>query len=994
MDYSTLEREMVVGDVDYRALMKGRIRNVLLVCNSYDGFSLEEDGRIESQINQEYSGLNLNNPLMIARAESTEEAMELLNGKTEFDLVITMYNVGELDPITFSRKVKEKFPNLPVVLLFSYSHAVRRRLAEQDTSSIDYIFCWQGSADLILAIVKLIEDKMNAEHDILDVGVQAIMLVEDSVRYYSTYLPTIYKLIIQHTSSSDEALNEQQSMMRKRARPKILLATSYNEAVGIYKKYRENLLGVISDVGFVINKGDDTDTEKLDAGIDLCRLIKSESPLMPFLLQSSQKSVRVKADELGVGFLEKRSKTLLLQLNDYIRSEFAFGDLVFKEPETGIEVARVKDLRELQNTISWLPEKILTYGTSQNMISKWLLSRGLFFLGNMFKGFSPENFKTTDEMREFVIHNITEYRRYLGQAVVAKFDNRTYDDTIWFARMGNGSLGGKARGLAFLNSMLQKYHTYNKWEGVRITIPRTVVVTTDYFDEFIRENELQFVINSDMSDEDILSEFVSSRLPQALLDSLRVYIRYTKGPLAIRSSSKLEDSYYQPFAGVYSTYMIPKAGDDQMMRMLSRAIKSVYASVYFASSRAYITATNNVISDEKMAIVIQDVCGSEDGGYFLPTLSGVARSMNFYPIGDEKPEDGVVKLACGLGKAVVDGEQVLRFSPRYPKHVLQLSTPELALRETQRKVYALSTSPEKFKTSLDEAVNIAKLDLMSAKGLKAMRHVSSTWDMQSQMLVDSPFAEGRKVITCAHILKYGTFPLSEILCELLQVYQRETRCNIEIEFAVNMDTPSGEPKVFNLLQIRPIAEEMEGARLDWNKVEHEGEIIYSESAIGIGKTDSVTDIVYVKRKSFDSAATRTIAEQVQAINNRMKAEQRGYVLIGPGRWGSSDPWLGIPVSWVQISEARVIVECGLDNFRVDPSQGTHFFQNLTSFGVGYLTINPYMGDGVFNEEVLDAMPAVEETEYVRRVRFDKPLYIYVDGLSNKAIVKQEIENID
>ncbi|MBR7103025.1 MAG: phosphoenolpyruvate synthase, partial [Tidjanibacter sp.] len=462
MDYSTLEREMVVGDVNYRALMSRRIRNILLVCNSYDGFALEEDGRIESQINQEYSGLNLNNPLMIARAESTEEAMEMLSGKTEFDLIITMYNVGELDPITFSRKVKEQFPALPVVLLFSYSHAVRRRLAEQDTSSIDYIFCWQGSADLIFAIVKLIEDKMNAEHDILDVGVQAIMLVEDSVRYYSTYLPTIYKLIIQHTSASDEALNEQQSMMRKRARPKILLATSYNEALGIYQKYRENLLGVISDVGFVINNGDDTDTEKLDAGIDLCRLIKAESPLMPFLLQSSQKSVRAKADELGVGFIEKRSKTLLLQLNDYIRSEFAFGDLVFKDPETGIEVARVRDLRELQATIDWLPEKILTFGTSQNMISKWLLSRGLFFLGNMFKGVSTDHFDTTDEMRKFVIHNITEYRRYLGQAVVAKFDNKTYDDTIWFARMGNGSLGGKARGLAFLNSMLQKYHTYNK----------------------------------------------------------------------------------------------------------------------------------------------------------------------------------------------------------------------------------------------------------------------------------------------------------------------------------------------------------------------------------------------------------------------------------------------------------------------------------------------------------------------------------------------------
>ncbi len=991
-DLTTMEREMVVGDVDYRSLMSRRIRNILLVCNSYDGFALEEDGRIESQINQEYSGLNLNNPLMITRAETTEEALELLAGKTEYDLVITMYNIGELDPITFSQRIKELYPTLPIALLFSYSHAIRRTLAEQDTSTIDYIFCWQGSADLIFAIVKLIEDKMNAEHDILEAGVQAIMLVEDSVRYYSTYLPTIYKLIIHHTSATGEALNEQQAMLRKRARPKILLATSYNEAMEIYTRYRENLLGVISDVGFVINKGDNTDTEKLDAGIDLCRLIKADNPLMPFLLQSSQKSIRAKADELGVGFLEKRSKTLLLQLDEYIRREFAFGDLIFKSVDSGEEVARVRDLRELQATIEWIPEDILTYGTSRNMISKWLLSRGIFFLGNMFKKTSAEQFATVDDMRRFVIHHITEYRRYLGQAVVAKFDNNTYDESIWFARMGNGSIGGKARGLAFLNSMLQKYHTYNKWEGVRITIPRTVVVTTDYFDEFIRENELQYVINSDMSDEDILSEFVSSRLPQQLLDSLRVYIKHTKGPLAIRSSSKLEDSYYQPFAGVYSTYMIPKAGSDLMLRMLSRAIKSVYASVYFATSRAYITATSNVISDEKMAVVIQDVCGCEDGDYFLPTFSGVARSMNFYPTGDERPEDGVVQLACGLGKAVVDGEQVLRFSPRHPKHLLQLSTPEMALRETQRKVYALSTSPEKFKTSIDEAVNLVKLDLSAAKKLKAMRHVSSTWDLRNQILTDTPFAEGSKVITFAHILKYGTFPLAEILNELMEVYVRETRCNIELEFAVNMESPAGEPKQFNLLQIRPIAEDMEGRRPDWNKIDRRGEIIYSESAIGIGEIENVCDVVYVKRNSFNSAATHTIAEEVQAINSRMKSQERGYVLIGPGRWGSSDPWLGIPVSWVQINQARVIVECGLDNFRVEPSQGTHFFQNLTSFGVGYLTINPFMGDGTFDEEMLDRMPAVEESQYVRHVRFPAPLYIFVDGLGNKAIIKTNSED--
>ncbi len=987
MDEIKNRREMV-NDTDYQSLMVRRIRKILLVCNSYDGYTLEEDGRIETQINQEYNDLNLSNPPVIVRSPTTHRALKLLEEAHDFDLIITMYNVGELDVFSFSKIVKERYPNIPVVLLTNFSKTVYRKIEESDNSAIDYTFCWHGSADLIIAIIKLIEDRMNADHDIIEMGVQSMLLVEDSIRYYSTYLPAIYKLVLQQTGKSlSEALNEQQQVMRKRARPKILLATNYAEAVELYERYKENMLGVISDVGFVLRKGDKSEDEKLDAGIDLCRRIRHDDPLMPFLLQSSQESMREVAKSLGVGFLVKYSKTLLLQLSDYISREFAFGDFVFKNPETGAEVGRAKDLRELQGLVAEVPDETLVYSASQNHLSKWMLSRGLFFLGYEFKAIRSSSFESVAQMRNFIIDRIKDYRIFTGQGVVARFDRESYNDTIWFARIGKGSLGGKARGLAFLNNMLQKHKFYNRYEDVRVMIPRTVVIATDYFDQFIIDNGLQYVIDSDITDEEILSEFVASRLPQGLVDDLRIFIKYARGPLAIRSSSKLEDSYYQPFAGIYSTYMIPLSDNsDQTLRLLGKAIKSVYASVYFASSRAYITATSNVISEEKMAVVIQEVCGSEDSGYFFPTLSGVARSINYYPIGDEKSDEGVAKIAFGLGKAVVDGDQVLRFSPKYPKKVLQLSTPEMALRDTQHVMYALNLMPEKFKTSIDDAVNLERFDINAARRFRNMRYVASTWDMENQVVVDSPLGPGRKIVSFAHILKYGTFPLAEILNDMLRMAQKEMRCCVEIEFAANLDVRDGQ-KIFNMLQIRPIANETAGSSLDWEQVDTSESIVYSESALGTGAVEGVYDIVYVKPGQFDAQFTRKIADEIGEVNARLKESGRGYLLIGPGRWGSSDPWLGIPVKWGQISEAKVIVESGLDNFRIEPSQGTHFFQNLTAFGVGYLTINPFIGDGRFDEALLNGMPAERETEFVRHVHFEKPLYIFVDGMKNRGIVK-------
>ena len=978
------------ASTDYDNLMQKRIRNVLLICSSYDAFILEEDGQLEQQLNQDYLELSLSNPPVFIRANSAEDALDILAGDSEIDLVITMYNIGDTDPFAFGRIIKERYPDIPRVLLTHYSTAIHKRIQDEDKSALDHIFYWHGNAELIMAIIKTIEDRMNADTDILGIGVQCILLVEDSIRYYSTYLPALYKIILQQSRELlKEALNEQQQKLRKRARPKILFATNYTDAVAFYERYKDHMLGVISDVGFIVNKDDPSSEEKLDAGIDLCKLIRADNPLMPFLLQSSQESIRQTAHDMGVGFIVKYAKTLLLELSEYINKEFSFGDFLFTDPGTGGIVRRAKDLREMQHAIDEIPDNVLAYHSENNHLSKWMFARGLFSIAGKLRAVSISYFGSISELRSYLVRIIKDYRRLLGQGVVARFDPETYNGYIWFARMGNGSLGGKARGLAFINQMLQANNLYDKYETVRLLIPRTVVITTDYFDEFIRENGLKYVINSELGDDEILSEFVSSRLPEALIEELRMFIKTVRKPLAVRSSSKLEDSYYQPFAGVYSTYMIPSTeNEDQMLRLLGKAIKSVYASVYFSASRAYITATNNVLSDEKMAIIIQEVCGTEDNSYFFPTISGVARSINFYPIGDEKPEDGIANIALGLGKLVVEGGQTLRFSPKHPKNALQLSTPELTLRDTQREMYALSLRPEEFKTSIDDAVNLHRFEIQKAAHFRNMKYVSSVWDMQNQRISDSAFDEGRKLITFAHVLKYDTFPLAEILNDLLELGQEAMKCPIELEFAVNLDVPYGHERIFNFLQIRPIVENQENSTIDWKHVDTSRALIYAQSALGLGLIEGIRNVVYIKPELFDPAQTEEMARQIDLLNAKLRGQGINYVLVGPGRWGSSDPWLGIPIKWSHISEARVIVESGLKNFRVEPSQGTHFFQNLTSFGAGYLTINPFMGDGSFDVGRLDGMPAVEETGFVRHVQFAEPLYIFIDGKNNKGIVAE------
>ena len=976
--------QLDIYDTSFDKLMQKRIYKVLLICSSYDAFLLEEDGRIDEQIFNEYVSLNLRYPPVFIQAHSAREVLKILQ-EEHIDLIISMLNVGEIDTFRLAEMIKQRYPSIPIVVLTPFSREVSMRLQNEDLSAIDYVFCWLGNADLLLAIIKLIEDKMNADHDILQIGVQAIILVEDSVRYYSSFLPNIYKIIFRQARMfMTEALNEHHRMLRMRGRPKILLATTYDEAIEIYNKYKSNVLGVISDISYKVNNKRDHVTK---AGLQLCKQIKAEDPNIPFLLQSSELSNKVFADELCVGFLHKYSKTFSLELRNYIVNNFGFGDFIFRDPDTFAEIARASDLSQLQKLILTIPDRSLVYHSSRNDISKWLNARAIFSIAQLFKPMRLKDFKSIEDARKFIYYAISAYRLSKGRSIIAKFDRDTFDEYKFFSRIGDGSIGGKARGLAFVNQIIRKHNLFNKFENTIITIPRTVVLSTDIFDEFMESNNLYDIALQDLADEVILEAFVKAKLPERIKIDLRKVISVFQRPLAVRSSSKLEDSHYQPFAGIYSTYMVPHSDNqDFMLQLLIKAIKAVYASVFYKASKAYMNATQNIIDEEKMGVVIQEVCGNQYGNMYLPTLSGVARSINFYPIGSEKTEDGIVSIGFGLGKLIVDGGVALRFSPKYPKKILQLSSVEMALRQTQKKFYALNVDPASFDPKVDDSLNLFNLDIKEAASIPDFQFVTSTYDMHSGTLRDGYYDEGLKLVTFAPILKHDTFPLAKIVSELLKIGEREMNNHIEIEFAADLNSPSGMPRLFNFLQIRPIVESDQSELVQWDEIDIQKALLYSTSALGHGKVKDIYDFIYIKPDSFNPAKTKEIAQELDELNSKFIDWQRNYVLIGPGRWGSSDPWLGIPIKWSQISQARVIVEAGLENFRVEPSQGTHFFQNLTSFRVAYLTVNPYLNDGIYDVNYLNSLPAWHETKFLRCVKFNHPLTIQVDAKTNQGVI--------
>ncbi|HOP14700.1 MAG TPA: PEP/pyruvate-binding domain-containing protein, partial [Lentimicrobium sp.] len=666
----------------------------------------------------------------------------------------------------------------------------------------------------------------------------------------------------------------------------------------------------------------------------------------------------------------------------------AFGDFVFVDPDTRLEVARAADLKALQQKIFEIPDNSLAYHIYRNHVSKWLYARALFPLAELFRDLRPGDFSDLDEIRRFIFDAIATFRLNKARGIIAEFNRENFDEYLSFTRVGQGSIGGKARGLAFLDSMIKRNRLLDQWPGVIVTIPRTVVLGADIFDEFMEDNNLYKIALSDLSDEEILDHFIAARLPFRLHEDLYTFITVVNKPIAVRSSSMLEDSYYQPFAGIYSTYMVPNFVNDERMTIenLSNAIKSVYASAFFRDSKSYMTATSNVIDEEKMAIVLQEVTGTQYGERFYPTLSGVARSINFYPIDPEKPEDGIANIALGLGKYIVDGGLTLRFSPRYPKKVLQLSTPEFALRETQKHFYALDLRPGTFIPSTDDGSNLLKLNIQDGETDGSLRNIISTFDYESNMLRDGMFGSGKRIVTFSNILSHNVFPLADILSTVLETGQREMSKPVEIEFAVDLNRPKGSPALFNLLQIRPIVDNRDAIEAHLEDVIEQDTVIYAHHALGNGIIRDVYDIVYIKPESFNPAANKETAIKVGKLNEHFLAEKSNYVLVGPGRWGSNDPWLGIPVKWPQISAARVIVESGLEHYRIDPSQGTHFFQNLTSFRVGYFTINPFLKDGYYDLDFLASQTPFYEDDVIRHIRFEQPLVIMIDGKKNLGVV--------
>ena len=971
-------------NTDFSSLIRFRINRILMICSNYDAFIMEEDGHIESQVYKEYVGLNMSDPPTFVWVESASAAREILGREPDIDMIICMFNEIDKDIFPLAAELKAGGRQIPFVLLMHYSKQIRKKVTSQADSGVDFIFSWHGNADLILAIIKLFEDRKNADNDILGVGVQAILLVEDSIRYYSTYLPELYKLVLtQSNEFLKETLNEDQQKNRKRSRPKILLATCYDDAAAMYEKYRGHFLGIISDVGMVIHRGDPPKTEKLDAGIDLVNAIRADDPMMPVLLQSSQASVADVAKRLNVGFLKKYSRTLFLQLSDYIKEEFGFGDFVFRD-RRGAEYGRAANLQELEDVIRHVPDNILVSNTSRNMFSKWFFARGLFALANKFR---MEHHDDASEARKFLIREVQAYHKAMGRGIIAEFSDGNYDRYISFARMGDGSLGGKARGIAFLNKLIEKYSLTDKYPGIGISVPRSIVITTEFFDEFILENGLQYVIDSELSDDEILSEFVASRLPERLISGLKTFLRTVETPLAIRSSSKLEDSNYQPFAGVYSTYMIPLTENrDQMLRMLDKAIKSVYASVFYNGSRTYIQTTGNLQSEEKMAIIIQNICGSEHDGLYYPMLSGVGRSVNFYPIDNEKAEDGIVNMVFGLGKSVVEGGKTLRFSPKYPKKILQLSQPELAVRDSQRMMFALDLRPGAFKISRNEGVNLVNIPVSDAVGsFPYPELVFSTYDAADSRIVPGTDVRGPRIVSFDAVLKYGRYPLAKALSEIMDICRKELLCEVEMEFAADVK-PSGD-LTLKLLQVRPISSYSDSRETDFRTLcdSLSTRYVTSSKALGAGRIHGMKHIVLVPPDKFDSLKTKEIAAELAEINSLFRNSDDGYMLIGPGRWGSSDPNLGIPVIWSDISEARMIVEYSIPGFHVEPSQGTHFFQNITSLGVGYLSIDTVSGDGSIDFDALDSLEVVRRTEYAAVLRVPEELTAYIDRNSNRAV---------
>ncbi len=983
MNEEALSR-MYLKETSFKALMQHRIFNVLLIASRYDAFMMEEDGRVEEQLYNEYVSLNLSSPPRVTRVSTSAEALEMMRTKP-FDLVISMPGGDVAETFGGAASIKEAFPNVPLVVLTPFSKEVSRRLASQDLSKVDYVFSWLGNMDLLLAIIKLLEDRLNAD-DITNVGVQMILLVEDSVRFYSSVLPHIYKFLLKQSKLfSTEALNQHEQMLRMRGRPKVMLARNYEEALALYDKYGKNILGIISDVSFQ-RRG----IKDREAGLKLAREIHARDPYLPIIIESSESQNADKVAEFGGVFVDKNSKKLPVDLGKAIMNNFGFGDFIVRDPKDDRPIMMISNLKEMQQKIFDVPAESLLYHASHNDISRWFYSRALFPIADVIKAHRFTRLEEAPAVKQLFFDLIVKYRKMKNRGVVAVFEKDRFDHYSNFARIGQGSLGGKGRGLAFIDSIIKKNPVCDNMDGLVISIPRTVVLCTDVFDEFMATNDLYPLALSNADDSEILAAFLKAKLPLKLKEDFRALMEVVDRPFAVRSSSLLEDSHYQPFAGIYSTYMVPYTTDNERrLHWLLDAIKGVYASVFYSASKTYMTATSNVIDQEKMAVIIQEVVGEDHGGFYFPSFSGVGRSLNYYPIGDETFEDGVAEIAVGLGKYIVDGGRGLRFSPRHPEHALQTSTLDLALRDTQTRLFALRPigPDEDFSVSTDEGDNLIVKNVQDFANTGALRYMVSTYNAMDGVLNDYESGPGRRVVTFTNILRDKALPLASALDFMLRQGQEAMQRPVEIEFAGNINTkPGGMKGHLYWLQIRPIIDNKNQVNDEVLERPDSELIIRSVNALGNGMVDGVRTVVYIKPDVFDSMNNEKIVPVIRRLNAGFLEAGISYLLVGPGRWGSSDSALGIPVKWADISAARVIVEAATGQYRVEPSQGTHFFQNLTSFGVGYLTVDQSAGLGFFDHQYLDSHPATYEDEFLRVVTFKTDLSVAINGRSGLAIV--------
>ena len=966
----------------FHELMARKVTEILLVSSPYDAFIMEEEGRLAERIIHEYRGLNLSRPPMLTWASSAHEALAALSQK-KFDLVITMPQVDETDAYVLGRQIKSKFPELPVFLMIQNTsrHLLDRK--SSDRNSIDRVYVWYGNSDLLLALIKNLEDRMNVAYDTRRAWVRVIIIVEDSPIYYSSLLPLLYKEIVTQTQAvMEESLNDEHRILRMRARPKILVAQTYEEAVDLYQKYRPYLLSVFSDVRFPKDgKLDDA------AGFKLLSMIKKESPDLPLLNFSSEESNRKLAKKIPAVFLNKNSATLHSEIRSFFMQYLGFGEFVFKLPD-GKEIGKASNLREMEDILPSIPDESVFYHATHNHFSSWLMARSEIMLASKIKPVKISDFESVGDAKQYLVSIIHDRRMGRQKGIITEFDSHHFDPDADFSKIGKGSLGGKARGLAFMSTRLKNSPEFrNKFKDVNISVPKTLVVSTEAFDSFINENNLRDVASGEFSDAQIIRLFTDAQIPEWLKLDLEQYLHHVRYPLAVRSSSLLEDAQFQPFAGIYKTYMIPNNHPDPAQRceQLILAIKLVYASTYCQNARAYVKSTFHRTEDEKMGIVIQKLTGQKYGDYFYPSISGVAQSYNYYSIAHMKPEDGLAHVALGLGKIVVEGGAALRFSPKYPQFLPQFSTVDDMLENAQRFFYALNLKKFPDDLALDEDATLEKLEITEAVHDAPVRHLCSTYSAQDHRIRDGVQTSGYPVCTFASILKYQSFPLAEILGDLLRIGRVGMGCPVEIEFAVEMPFDKEQKPLFELLQIRPMAVNQYNLEIEISAEDISKAFCYSTMALGNGQSKEIKDVIFVNPDSFDAADTIKIAAEIGNVNKEMTLRNRKYLLIGPGRWGSADRWLGIPVRWTDISGVGAIVETTIEGLKADPSQGSHFFHNITSLGISYLNTSEGGGDFI-DWEWLRSLSVTTETPHLKHVVLKRPLTVKIDGKQSRAVI--------